>query len=101
MFPSLVFHLVDSLSTAPPEHRGAGAALRVRLHPEFASRCPSVPSGVWLIAHRRGGDEGVVWLDFCRDRSSGEVLPLSAWHFDIRDPEDVRWHELPANGRAP
>jgi hypothetical protein len=93
MLVSLVFRLLEALDGQSPPPGNAGPALLVRLRPEYAGLYPAVPAGVWLGAHRRTGDEGVVWL-----RSA---LPLVEWHVELRgrdDPAEERLAAPPARG---
>ena len=86
MLVSLLSHLVSSLGTATLEGWLMATGLLVRLRPDSAKTYPWVPAGVWLAAHRREGDEGVVWLDSPPEQAAGESLPLFEQHLDIRAP---------------
>ena len=76
MLLSLVFRLLDALEPQSPAAGDAGPRLLVRLRPEYAMLYPGVPAGVWLGAHRRAGDESIVWL--------GSAQPLAEWHAELR-----------------
>jgi hypothetical protein len=92
MFLSLVFRLRDALEAQLPGAGDVGPGLLVRLRPEYAILYPAVPAGVWLGAHRRAGDEGVVWL-----RSA---LPLVEWHVELRGADHLAVDRLAAPGRS-
>jgi hypothetical protein len=84
---SLLSHLVCSLGSTTLEGWFMATGLLVRLRPESAKAYPWVPAGVWMAAHRREGDEGVVWLDSPPEQASGEPLPLFEQHLEIREPD--------------
>jgi hypothetical protein len=85
MLLSLLTHLVNSLGTTTLEGWFMATGLLVRLRPESAGAYPWVPAGVWLAAHRRDGDEGVVWLDSPPVPGDDGALPLFEQHLDVRD----------------
>ena len=82
MLLSILFGLVESIRI-PAEPWFLSAGLLVRLRPEFAHAYPRVPGGLWLPAHRREGDVGVLWLDSNPDPASGDSPPLVADHLEI------------------
>jgi hypothetical protein len=91
MLLSLVFRLLDAVEPQSPAAANDEPGLLARLRPEYAILYPAVPAGVWLAAHRRAGDEGVVWL-----RSA---LPLAEWHLELRDRGHPAAERLAAGAR--
>ena len=86
MLLNFLFRLVEPIEgrlpvTFSPER------LLVRLRPEYAGIYAWVPAGVWLAAHRRLSDDGVVWLDADPASRGGERLPLGAQHLDVLTPD--------------
>ena len=89
---NLMSTVVNLLGNSTVEAWCMATGLLVRLREESADAYPWVPPGVWLAAHRRDGDEGVVWLDSAPAGEDGEVRPLSEDHLEIRDrgePEPI------------
>jgi hypothetical protein len=78
-------HLMNALGSTTFEGWLMATGLLVRLRPESADAYPEVPAGVWLAAHRRDGDEGVVWLDALPAGKGAEALPLFEGHLEIRE----------------
>ena len=84
MLRTLVVHLLNSLAASGVETWLVAAGLVVRLLPEYTRAYPWVPAGVWLAAHRREGDDGVVWLDSNPNPAGGQALPIYAHHVEVR-----------------
>jgi hypothetical protein len=80
----LVSQFIDVLGNTTAESWLMATGLLVRLRPESAESYPHVPPGVWLAAHRREGDAGVVWLDTMPSGADAEPLPLREQHLEIR-----------------
>jgi hypothetical protein len=88
MLLQLLSSVINVLGSTTIEGWCMATGILVRLRPEAAAAYPWVPAGVWLAAHRRLGDEGVVWLDASPVGTSGHDLPLFAQHLEIRDSGD-------------
>ena len=97
MLLTLMSYMVNTLGSNAVEGWCLATGLLVRLREDYAATYPAVPPGVWLSAHRRDGDEGVVWLD-------GDALPLFDQHLDILDrggPDDAGPATPPAPAPGP
>ena len=81
---NVLFRLKDPFG-ARPDDSPPGAGLLVRLQREHADVYPWVPVCVWLRAHRRDGDSGVVWLDASPSRRS-HALSILEHHVEVREP---------------
>jgi hypothetical protein len=82
MLLQLLSGVINVLGSTTIEGWCMATGILVRLRPEAAAAYPWVPAGVWLAAHCRDGDEGVVWLD--APPTSGHDLPLFTQHLEIR-----------------
>jgi hypothetical protein len=84
----LMFRLVDVLGHTTLEGWLMATGVLVRLRPERAGVYPWVPAGVWLAAHRRQDDEGVLWLDAQPAGAGLAPLPVSERDLQVR-PRDT------------
>ena len=88
MLLQLFSGVINVLGSTTIEGWCMATGILVRLRPEAAAAYPWVPAGVWLAAHRRDSDIGVVWLDAPPTRASGHHLPLPTRHLEIRASGD-------------